>query len=80
MSPDMQCFKDVVCTKDKLLYGKGTHVLLPWRGHVAGHAMLQGCGTYQRKLLKRKFTHVLLPWRSYVAGHAVLQGCGTYQG
>ncbi len=27
MSPDMQCFKDVVCTKDKLQYRKVTRVL-----------------------------------------------------
>jgi hypothetical protein len=45
---DMQCFKDVVRTKDKLLKRKGTHVLLPWQSHVAGHAVLQGCGTCQR--------------------------------
>jgi hypothetical protein len=48
MSLDMQCFKDVVSTKDKLLFRKDTHVLLPWRDHVAGHAVLQGCGKYQR--------------------------------
>jgi hypothetical protein len=48
MSPDMQCFMDVVCTKDELLNSKGTHDLLPWRSHVAGYPVLQGSGTYQR--------------------------------
>ncbi len=35
MSPDMQGFKDVVRTRDKVIYRKGTHVLLPWQSHVA---------------------------------------------
>jgi hypothetical protein len=48
MSPDMQYFKDVVRTRDKLLYRKVTRVLLPWRSHVAGRAVFQGCGTYHR--------------------------------
>jgi hypothetical protein len=29
MSPDIQCFKDLVHTIDKLLNKKDTHVLLP---------------------------------------------------
>jgi hypothetical protein len=29
MLPDIQCFKDVVRTKDKLLNKKGAHVPLP---------------------------------------------------
>jgi hypothetical protein len=40
MLPDIQCFKDVVRTRDKLLYRKATHVLILWRSHVAGHAVL----------------------------------------
>ncbi len=28
MSPDMQCCKDVVNTKDKLLYRQATHALI----------------------------------------------------
>ncbi len=47
MSPDMQCFKDVVSTQGKLLYRKVT--FFPGEAkYVAGHAVLQGCGTYQR--------------------------------
>jgi hypothetical protein len=78
MSPDKQCFKDVVRTKDKLLYRQVvTHVLILWGSHDAGHAVLQGCDMYQRYITISKSD--LLPWRGHVARHAVLQGCGKYQ-
>jgi hypothetical protein len=59
MLPDMQCFKDVVRTKDKLLYRKVT--FFPGEAMSPDLQCFKDLVCTKEKLLNRKGTHVILP-------------------
>jgi hypothetical protein len=60
MLPDMQCFKDVVSTKDKLLYQKVA--FFPGEIMSPDKQCFKDVVRTKDKLLYRKVTRVLLPW------------------
>jgi hypothetical protein len=60
MSPDMQCFKDVVRTRDKLLYRIAA--FFPGKAMLPDMQCFKDVVRTRDKLLYRKVTYVLLPW------------------